>query len=266
MKVVVEEYPENKLYRILKILRKDRIKEGLLIVFGITILPVVLLLINIVAFTCTKYLVFENNLALSRTYFYLRNKTSRASDGLMYYYTKPFLLHGTYNQLYLFSQALTRSSDIGKEKAEAALLIDDILESSLRKENYNVNEKSGKIVLAINKVLEKENFRKAENKNLENSFLIRRWFSEKFLDTYPDTNLLIIVKEIEEILGNILGGTEERNYALLFQNQNLIRPSGGVITSVVLLSFKKGNLIEISLYSPNDIDKRLIGNIEPPYP
>jgi hypothetical protein len=184
----------------------------------------------------------------------------------MYYYTKPFLLRGIYNQLYPFSQALTRSSDIGKEKAETAILVDNVLESSLRKENYNVKEESGKVVLAIDKVLEKESFRKAENKSLENSFLIRRLFSEEILNTYPDTNLLIKVKEVAEKIGNMLGGSEERNYALLFQNQNTIRPSGGVITSVAILSFKKGNLAEIYFYSPDEIDKHFIGDVEPPYP
>ena len=69
-----------------------------------------------------------------------------------------------------------------------------------------------------------------------------------------------------EKIGDIVGGSGERNYALLFQNQNIIRPSGGVITSVALLSFKKGILVEITLYSPEEIDKRFLGNVEPPYP
>jgi hypothetical protein len=266
MKLVIEEYPENNFYRVLRIFKRVRIKKVLLLIFGITILPAVILFINIIAFTCTKYLILEKNLALSKTYFNLIFKTSQVSDGLLYYYTKTPLVRGIYHQLYPFSQALTRSSDIGIEKIETSLLIDHILESSLKKENYDINEEGGKIVLAIGDILQKEDFQKAENKTLENSYLMRRFVSEEFLNIYPDTNLLNKVKNLAGKIGNMLGGSEERNYALLFENQNTIRPSGGVITSVAIISFQKGNLVDVAFYSPDEIDKRLVGVVEPPYP
>src|SRR4030043_1128501 len=133
MKVVVEEYPENRFYRVIKIFKRVRIKKVILLAFGVTILPGVLLFINIIAFTCTKHIVFKSNLSLSKTYFNFIHKTSQASDGLMYYYTKPFLLQEIYNKLYPLSRALTRSSEIGKEKAETIILIERVLENSLKK-------------------------------------------------------------------------------------------------------------------------------------
>lgn len=266
MKVVVEEFPEGKVFRILKNIKYKKQKYFYFPLLSLVLLPAVILFINTTAFTFTKQIVIQKNLNLSKTYFYLILKTNRATEGTLRIYAKTPVIKSIYEQLYLFSQTLGISTEIGIEKINASLLMNNVVENSLKNINYNPKEEAGKIDLIIENILEKEGFLKAERGYLEKHLLTRQIVKGGFLDTYPETDLLIKYKSIAEKFGDLFGDNEERNYALIFQNKNTIRASGGLILSSFVLTFSKGRLENILFYSPSEIDKRLTGEVEAPYP
>ncbi len=60
----------------------------------------------------------------------------------------------------------------------------------------------------------------------------------------------------------ILGGDRETSYALILFNENKIRPAGGVINSLLIVSFFEGKLVDYESYDPSFIDQNLRGVVE----
>lgn len=57
----------------------------------------------------------------------------------------------------------------------------------------------------------------------------------------------------------------KKTYLILFQNNLIIRPTGGVIQAFGLLTIKDGKLSDFKIYNTNDSDKNLKGHVEPPF-
>ncbi len=62
-----------------------------------------------------------------------------------------------------------------------------------------------------------------------------------------------------------LAGTErERHYAVVLQNSQELRPTGGFIEAIAILTFKNGGLINQEVHSIYDLDARLPHQTKPP--
>lgn len=59
---------------------------------------------------------------------------------------------------------------------------------------------------------------------------------------------------------------EEKKYAVLFQNNTELRPTGGFIGSFGILSLQNGTKPTITMYDVYDADGQLKGHVEPPTP
>ncbi|MFZ5376316.1 MAG: DUF4012 domain-containing protein [Patescibacteria group bacterium] len=70
--------------------------------------------------------------------------------------------------------------------------------------------------------------------------------------------------QIQNILEGFLGFEQQKTYAVLIQNNLELRPTGGFIQSVLILTFDKGNLINSQTFSVYEIDNRLPSEIKPP--
>lgn len=75
------------------------------------------------------------------------------------------------------------------------------------------------------------------------------------------TNLLTVLSNSD----NLLGFDGSKNYLILFQNENIIRPSGGFIASVGEVSVNNGLLSEIKASDAFSLDANLKTHIEPPF-
>jgi hypothetical protein len=69
------------------------------------------------------------------------------------------------------------------------------------------------------------------------------------------------IKLIPELIGT---EGKKKEYLVLFQNENEIRPGGGFIGSYGILSFEKGKLINLDIKDIYDSDGQLQGHVEPP--
>jgi hypothetical protein len=72
------------------------------------------------------------------------------------------------------------------------------------------------------------------------------------------------LQQFSPLLADILGTQEKRVYALLLQNNQELRPTGGFIESVALLSFQDGVLINLRVLNGMEIDGMLDGKVAAP--
>lgn len=75
---------------------------------------------------------------------------------------------------------------------------------------------------------------------------------------------LEIHQQLQQVLPDIFGSSKKRTYALLLQNNQELRPTGGFIQAVALLNFDNGSLVSYQVYSVYDLDKKLPGKVIPP--
>jgi len=75
---------------------------------------------------------------------------------------------------------------------------------------------------------------------------------------------LEIHQQLQQILPDMVGSENSRTYALLLQNNQELRPTGGFIQAVALMNFDDGSLVSYQVYSVYDLDKKLPGKVVPP--
>lgn len=64
----------------------------------------------------------------------------------------------------------------------------------------------------------------------------------------------------------LLGFEKPTRYLLLFQDNEQLRPGGGVVTGYGLVRFEKGKVTDFSLHDTSEVDEHLKGHVEPPFP
>lgn len=69
-----------------------------------------------------------------------------------------------------------------------------------------------------------------------------------------------------DVLPRIIGLDQPRSYLVLLQNNAELRPTGGFIGSVALVTFNQGHLLELQVEDVYNLDGQLGGHVEPPAP
>ncbi len=67
------------------------------------------------------------------------------------------------------------------------------------------------------------------------------------------------------VIPDVAGYGQEKNYLLLFQNNGELRPTGGFIGSIGLLKIKDGKIVDLKINDVYDYDGQLKTHVEPPY-
>ena len=92
-----------------------------------------------------------------------------------------------------------------------------------------------------------------------------QWFSdlEKVVETQRQSSGLM--QSLSPILPPLLGlEGQSRTYVVLFLNSSELRPSGGFIQAVAIITVEKGQITSYQTYSSYEIDRRIGGAVEPP--
>ncbi|MDO8619522.1 MAG: DUF4012 domain-containing protein [Candidatus Daviesbacteria bacterium] len=66
------------------------------------------------------------------------------------------------------------------------------------------------------------------------------------------------------IMPQIVATNSKKSYLVLLENNQTLRPSGGVIQSYVRIDFEKGKLKRLEINSVDSLDKQLLIHVEPP--
>lgn len=76
----------------------------------------------------------------------------------------------------------------------------------------------------------------------------------------------LVAKTILQITPDLIGVGDRLKYAILFQNNMELRPTGGFIGSFALPSFENGKLYDLPIFDVYSADGQLKGHVEPPAP
>jgi hypothetical protein len=75
---------------------------------------------------------------------------------------------------------------------------------------------------------------------------------------------LIVAQQIQPILDYVLGLDQKRRIALVLQNNHELRPTGGFIQAVAILTVDRGMVIDVDIHSSYELDEMLAGDVKPP--
>jgi hypothetical protein len=75
---------------------------------------------------------------------------------------------------------------------------------------------------------------------------------------------LLIAQQLFPIIPELFAYTGSSTYAVLFQNDQELRPTGGFLQAVGFLEFNQGVLREVSARSSYELDALVFGEVEPP--
>lgn len=73
---------------------------------------------------------------------------------------------------------------------------------------------------------------------------------------------LATIEQVRQLLPAFLGQETRRRVAIILQDSQELRPSGGTIQGIYLLSFEKGVLIDQQFYQPAELEKQQIGELQ----
>jgi len=88
---------------------------------------------------------------------------------------------------------------------------------------------------------------------------------DRWQEALPEVRQFILqAKRLLDLLPRILGTDRKKTYLILFQNNYELRPTGGFIGSLGLMSFDKGRLVDFEAQDVYSFDGQLKGHVEPP--
>lgn len=76
--------------------------------------------------------------------------------------------------------------------------------------------------------------------------------------------LLTVLQQLQPILGNLIGLEGKKTYAIVFQNDQELRPQGGLIQAVAFITLDNGMVVDTEVMSAAELDTSLVGVAQPP--
>lgn len=73
-----------------------------------------------------------------------------------------------------------------------------------------------------------------------------------------------IQQQFSPLLASLFGKDERRTYAIVLQNNQELRPTGGFVEAIAVVTFEKGTLISKNIYTSYEIDSKVPGDVQPP--
>jgi hypothetical protein len=73
-----------------------------------------------------------------------------------------------------------------------------------------------------------------------------------------------VVQQLAPHLPKIFGAEGKRSYALILQNNQEIRPTGGFMEAVAVVTFENGSLVDQQLFTSYELDKKMTGEVAAP--
>lgn len=75
---------------------------------------------------------------------------------------------------------------------------------------------------------------------------------------------LLVYQQLSPVFDLLFGKDGKKTYAVVFQNNQELRPTGGFIQAVALLTVDQGMLVDSQVFSSYELDKNLGGSVVPP--
>lgn len=233
---------------------------------ALLLLPFILLFVSGGALLVGKNYIIQAKTGVSKNAAFLAKGTARgASFGFGVYASVPGLGF-VFSPLYQASNLLGRSSEILVKGTTVAEEVSLFGEKILGDEVYDPEGLSHGISLNLDNLYQDLGFLDGEIKT-QGTLLkkIAGW-------VLKEDELIGLRTKVLQLKGlfleapALLGKDKPAVYLLLFQNNMEIRPSGGFIGSLAIITFDGGRLSDVNVQDVYSLDGQLKGHVEPPEP
>jgi hypothetical protein len=245
---------------IIKIFMKSSIIVGLLL-----LLPAVLLFFSLVLFKSSLYVANEGYLKNAQKSVYLAEKLSSVSTKYTSVFSKLPLIKYTHSTLNEVAEYFTREIEIAHKGISLKIYLIEGLSEFVSRQPFSIEEFSDNVGLEIDYLIQEIDFFRSDTKELTKA---SGYIAEKVLGNQEFLNKgnLHNYKEIMDSLPLVLGKSGKTKYLILLQNDSISRASGGLIESVLLVTFEKGKLSNMEVIASEELDRNLEGSVKPPQP
>ena len=244
--------------------RFSRMKLIIGIILFTIAFPIVFLFLNIIIFSIIKTYVYEKNLFLAKIFYSDLRQTSRVSSKILVIYSDTPIINKIYDPFYYLSNYLILSNEIAFKKSEVIISGLELIDKTFGDKDLDLVYYSDNLSLNIQKIYELNGLWEADYKRIGQTPIINRLNIGKFFSSSPPTEKIINYYQLAKNLPDLLGENTPRNYVLVFQNNETIRSSGGLINGIYILKFESGRIKDAAFYTPQKIDENILGIITPP--
>ena len=164
------------------------------------------------------------------------------------------------------SSLLERASDIGIKAGSVVQDLSELGQKALGKEVYDPLVYAKEMTLTLENLYQEIGFLEGDigsQKSLVGGLAHK---IVKNADLGEVKSKIWLLRGITKELPTILGRDRPSTYLILFQNNMELRPTGGFIGSLALVTFDGGRLSDINVLDVYSADGQLKGHVEPPAP
>lgn len=243
-----------------KIFLKSSVILGLLL-----LLPAFLLFFSLILFKSSLYVANQGYLKNAQKSVYLAEKLSSASKKYTSVFSKLPVIEYTHSTLNEVAEYFTREIEIANKGISLNIYLIEGIGEFVSRQPFSIEEFSENVGLEIDYIIQEIDFFRSDTKELSKA---AGYIAEKVLGNQAFLNKgnLHNYKEIMDSLPLVLGKSGRTKYLILLQNDSISRASGGLIESVLLVTFEKGKLSNMEAIASKDLDRNLEGAVKPPQP
>jgi len=244
---------------------KRRLRKLAILAIALLLSPFFLLIINLIIFKASLYAAREGYLLNASRSIVLAEYLSEATKTYTSFLKELPLLVYTHSGIYEMEEYFSEELGIAHKGILIKVELIDGIDKLVSKKPVNIDEFFESLSLDIDYLVQDIDFFRSETKELSKTFefIARRFLGNQI---FLDKGKLKYFGDIAEMLPIALGNTGKTKYLVVLQNDAVSRASGGLIESVLLVTFEKGRLQEVEALGAEELDRRLVGVIEPPSP
>lgn len=264
-----EEKPKKEFFLKRKRIEERKIKKWLaagIYTLAIFILfPALMLSVSLPSLFLAKENFEKGNLDIAKGAFYISKTSSQVSKDYLSGISKILKVPWPTYPLTKTFNVVIKISDLGLRKLFLTENFIDLFEKINKDEAYDVSFYSEAFSVELDFLYREIGFLQGELSSFEGVW--KNFFNRNLKESVTTAlkEKILLAKSLSEELPLLLGKDSPKTYAVLFQNNFKLRPTGGLLESFVLLSFNQGRLVEIEVFNTDLVDERIKGEIEPPY-
>ncbi|MEM2145263.1 MAG: DUF4012 domain-containing protein, partial [Candidatus Jordarchaeaceae archaeon] len=246
--------------------RRKTLFKFLFLIILILFLPITFLLFSFVALFFAKASLIKADLNLAKKSFLVSSFFTRASYSYSQFLSETPLINGRFEIIGNVSKVSYQIAKVGLGTISLTNMLVDLSEEVVGNSSYDLYDYSTKMVLEADSLYKELGFLQGEIK--ESSPIVKKTVAFFLGNLYISDfqRKVFYLSDIFEEIPTLLGKDVPVTYVLIFQNNAIVRPTGGVIDSFAIASFSNGKLIDLKVYDVASADRNLAGYVEPPQP
>lgn len=242
----------------------SRLQRAVLITIFILLLPLILLLVNISFLYIGRQLFNYGLLNQSKVAYAVSKNSIKFNNSYLNLAGKLPVINEFNSNIISFNNVLYKAIEIEERQVIILNQINLIAEQALNEEIYDIQAESSNLNIELDYLQKELGFFVSEVSDEEKPV---RGLIGIFIDLNQISSLKSEIPKILNIVNELpilLGEDSPQTYLIVYQDNSVLRSTGGRIESVALITFNKGRLVETSIYDADFIDSQITGFIEPP--